>query len=102
MPMVDSRFSPDDAERYLRSLELFGMRFGLERMRRLMTVLDSPQERFASVHVLGTNGKSSTARMIAGLLRHHGVRAGAYLSPHLTSFAARVEVDGRAVSAERF
>ena len=57
-----------EAERYLRSLELFGMRFGLERMRRLMTALDSPQERFAAIHVLGTNGKSSTARMIAALL----------------------------------
>ena len=57
-----------DAERYLDSLEMFGMRFGLERMRRLMTALDSPQERFGSIHVLGSNGKSSTARMIAALL----------------------------------
>ena len=57
-----------EAERYLDSLEMFGMRFGLERMRRLMTALDSPQERFASIHVVGSNGKSSTARMIAALL----------------------------------
>ena len=46
------------AERYLLSLELFGMRFGLDRMRRLMTALGTPQERFGSVHVVGTNGKS--------------------------------------------
>ena len=46
-----------EAERYLLSLELFGMRFGLDRMRRLMTALGSPQERFGSVHVAGTNGK---------------------------------------------
>ena len=59
------------------------MRFGLERMRRLMTALDSPAGGFRSVHVLGTNGKSSTARMMASLLGAHGVRAGAYLSPHL-------------------
>src|SRR5437868_8643606 len=78
------------------------MRFGLDRMRRLMTVLDSPQERFASVHVVGTNGKSSTARMTAALLRRHGLRTGAYLSPHLTSFAERIEVEERAVSPERF
>ncbi len=91
-----------DAERYLLSLELFGMRFGLDRMRRLMTVLDSPHECFASVHVVGTNGKSSTARMTAALLNHHGLRTGAYLSPHLTTFAERVEVDGRATSDEGF
>ena len=62
-----------DAERWLLSLELFGMRFGLDRMRRLMTALGSPQERFAAIHVVGTNGKSSTARMIAAILQAHGV-----------------------------
>ena len=46
------------AEEHLLALELFGMRFGLERMRRLLTALGSPQERFARVHVVGTNGKS--------------------------------------------
>jgi dihydrofolate synthase / folylpolyglutamate synthase len=95
-------YTPEDAQRYLLSLELFGMRFGLERMRRLMTVLDSPHERFASVHVVGTNGKSSTARMTAAILRRHGIRTGSYLSPHLTSFAERVEVDEATVSPERF
>ena len=70
-------------ERYLLSLELFGMRFGLDRMRRLMTVLGSPQERYETIHVVGTNGKSSTARMTAAILRRHGLRTGTYLSPHL-------------------
>src|SRR4051794_14487214 len=78
------------------------MRFGLERMRRLMTALDSPHERFDSVHVVGTNGKSSTARMTAALLRRHGLRTGAYLSPHLTSFAERIEIQERAISQQRF
>ena len=53
------------AEEYLLSLELFGMRFGLDRMHRLMTVLGLPQRRFASIHVVGTNGKSSTVRFCA-------------------------------------
>ncbi len=82
----------DDAEAHLLSLELFGMRFGLERMRRLLTVLGSPQERFPAIHVVGTNGKSSTVRMIAALLEAHGLRTGAFLSPHLTSFAERIRV----------
>jgi dihydrofolate synthase/folylpolyglutamate synthase len=89
------RWTIDDAERYLRSLELFGMRFGLDRMHRLMTTLDQPERRFGSIHVVGTNGKSSTTRMIAAILQRHGLRVGAYLSPHLVSFTERVRVDDR-------
>jgi dihydrofolate synthase / folylpolyglutamate synthase len=91
-----------DAERYLLGLELFGMRFGLDRMRRLMTALGSPQERFESIHVVGTNGKSSTARMIAAILRRHGLRTGTYLSPHLVSFTERVRIDDEDSTPERF
>src|SRR5919202_1302789 len=80
-----------EAERYLLSLELFGMRFGLDRMRRLMTALGSPQERYGTIHVAGTNGKSSTVRMAAAILRRHGLRTGSYLSPHLVSFSELAE-----------
>ncbi len=82
-----------EAERYLLSLELFGMRFGLDRMRRLMTALGHPEQQFKSIHVVGTNGKSSTVRMIAEILRQHGLRTGAYLSPHLVSFTERIRID---------
>ena len=101
-PLSAPAWSERDAERYLLSLELFGMRFGLDRMRRLMTALGSPQERFGSVHVVGTNGKSSTTRMIAAILRRHGLRAGAYLSPHLVSFIERIRVEDRDVDGDRF
>ena len=90
------------AERWLLSLELFGMRFGLDRMRRLMTTLDAPHRAFRAIHVVGTNGKSSTVRMTAALLAHHGVRTGAYLSPHLVSFAERIRIGGEDVSEEEF
>ncbi|CAA9475813.1 MAG: Dihydrofolate synthase @ Folylpolyglutamate synthase [uncultured Solirubrobacteraceae bacterium] len=85
-------WTAEQAEEHLLSLELFGMRFGLERMRRLLTVLGSPQEAFASIHVVGTNGKSSTTRMTAAILEAHGVRTGTFLSPHLTSFAERIRI----------
>jgi dihydrofolate synthase / folylpolyglutamate synthase len=85
--------TPEEAERYLLSLELFGMRFGLDRMRRLMTALEHPERRFQSIHVVGTNGKSSTTRMIATILRLHGLRAGAFLSPHLVAFTERIRID---------
>jgi dihydrofolate synthase/folylpolyglutamate synthase len=91
-----------EAEAYLLDLELFGMRFGLDRMHKLMTVLGMPQRRFASVHVVGSNGKSSTTRMIAAILEHHGVATGTYTSPHLRSFAERIEVGGRPLSGPEF
>src|SRR5437763_5344569 len=95
-------FSLQDAERYLLSLELFGMRFGLDRMRRLMTALGHPQNAFDSIHVVGTNGKSSTTRMIAAILARHGLRAGAYTSPHLASFTERIQVEERDLEAGAF
>ncbi len=91
-----------EAERWLLSLELFGMRFGLDRMRRLMTALGSPERRFASIHVVGTNGKSSTTRMIAAILAHHGLRTGAYLSPHLVSFGERIRIGDRDLPPDLF
>jgi len=92
----------EDAEAHLLSLELFGMRFGLDRMRRLLTVLGSPQERYPAIHVVGTNGKSSTVRMCAALLEAHGLRTGAFLSPHLTTFAERIRIGDEDVAPEAF
>jgi dihydrofolate synthase/folylpolyglutamate synthase len=94
--------TPLEAEERLLSLELFGMRFGLDRMRRLMTALDHPEQAFRSVHVVGTNGKSSTVRMLAATLTRHGHRTGAYLSPHLSSFCERIRVDDADVAPDRF
>ncbi|HYZ27508.1 MAG TPA: cyanophycin synthetase [Thermoleophilaceae bacterium] len=90
------------AEDYLLSLELFGMRFGLDRMHKLMTVLGMPQRRFASIHVVGTNGKSSTTRMTAAILERHGLRTGIYISPHLRRFPERIEVRGEQLSDAAF
>src|SRR5205823_9406211 len=78
------------------------MRFGLDRMHKLMTVLGMPQRRFASIHVVGSNGKSSTARMIAAILERHGLRSGTYTSPHLVSFAERIRVGERELQPAEF
>jgi dihydrofolate synthase/folylpolyglutamate synthase len=95
-------WSPEHAERHLRSLELFGMRFGLDRMHRMMTVLGSPERSFDSIHVVGTNGKTSTTRMIAAILERHGLRTGCYLSPHLVSYSERVQIAERDIETHAF
>jgi dihydrofolate synthase/folylpolyglutamate synthase len=88
-------WTPAQAERHLHSLELFGMRFGLDRMRRMMTALGSPEQRLEAIHVLGTNGKTSTTRMTAAILERHGLRTGVYTSPHLVSYSERVRIGER-------
>jgi dihydrofolate synthase / folylpolyglutamate synthase len=90
------------AEEYLLSLEPLGWRFGLDRIRRLVSVLGMPQHRFASVHVVGTNGKSSVAEMTAALLEAHGHRAGAYLSPHVDRWSERIRVSGAEIGGDEF
>ncbi|HST70319.1 MAG TPA: cyanophycin synthetase [Solirubrobacterales bacterium] len=83
--------SPDD---YLDSLEPVGWKLGLDRMRKLTTALGLPQHRFASVHVVGTNGKSSVTRMTAALLEAHGLLAGACVSPHADRWSQRTLIGG--------
>jgi len=74
------------ADAYVESLQLFGMQFGLERMHDLLGRLGHPEREFDAIHVVGTNGKGSTTLFAEALLLAEGVRTGAYLSPHLTSF----------------
>jgi dihydrofolate synthase/folylpolyglutamate synthase len=71
-------------------------------MRTLSTVLGLPQHRFASIHVVGTNGKSSATRMIAALLEAHGVSTGACVSPHTTRWSERILIHGEEIEAAEF
>ena len=74
--------------------------FGTDRMLRLLAELGDPQRGLPAVHVVGTNGKSTTTRTIEELLLANGVRAGAYLSPHVRSWAERIRVVGREADLE--
>jgi dihydrofolate synthase / folylpolyglutamate synthase len=69
-------------------------------MRRLCSLLGMPQNRFASIHVVGTNGKTSVTRMTAALLEAHGVSTGAYVSPHIISWRERILFGGEPISEE--
>jgi dihydrofolate synthase/folylpolyglutamate synthase len=72
----------------------------LEPTRRAMELLGDPQQMFGIVHITGSNGKTSTARMIDSLLRAHGLRSGLMTSPHLTVLNERIVIDGELVSDE--
>ena len=74
----------------------------LDRVAALVSLLGDPQRTFPVVHVTGTNGKTSTTRMIETLLRERGLRTGRFTSPHLVSMRERICVDGVPLPAERF
>jgi len=74
----------------------------LDRIRLLTDLMGSPQLAYPSVHLTGTNGKTSTARMVDALVRAFGLRAGRYTSPHLHAVTERITVDGDPLSDERF
>ncbi|NMR19613.1 folylpolyglutamate synthase/dihydrofolate synthase family protein [Cellulomonas fimi] len=74
----------------------------LDRVLAVCELLGDPQRSFRTIHVTGTNGKTSTARMVERLVREHGLRTGRFTSPHLTSVRERIAIDGEPISAERF
>jgi len=83
---------------YLYGLQRYGIKLGLENPRRLMSILGEPQKSFQSVHVAGTNGKGSTAAMIASILKESGLKVGLYTSPHLVSFTERIRINNSPIS----
>ena len=76
--------------------------YTLDRVQQVCELLGDPQRAYRVVHVAGTNGKTSTSRMVERLLREHGLRTGRFTSPHLTSPTERIAIDGEPVSDARF
>ena len=91
-----------NAQDYLADLDRLGMKFGLTRIKKLLAALHNPQKKIKTIHVVGTNGKSSTARMISAILGSQSLKAGAYLSPHLVSFTERFLINGKEIPESRF
>jgi dihydrofolate synthase/folylpolyglutamate synthase len=83
---------------YLYGLQMFGARPGLEVPRRLAALAGNPQEKLRFIHVAGTNGKGSTCAMLESIYRAAGRRVGLFTSPHLVSFAERIQVNREPIS----
>jgi dihydrofolate synthase/folylpolyglutamate synthase len=91
----------DDVNAALLARGFTRIAFDLQKIRDLMDVLGSPQRAYPAIHLTGTNGKTSTARMVDSLLRAHGVHTGRYTSPHLETVRERISLDGEPISEER-
>ncbi|MEU5430230.1 Mur ligase family protein [Streptomyces olivoreticuli] len=107
---VPARPADPEVDRALREVETeLAGRWGetkldpsTQRMEALMDILGQPQRAYPAIHITGTNGKTSTARMIEALLGAFDLRTGRYTSPHVQSVTERISLDGAPIEAERF
>lgn len=83
---------------YLYGLQRYGVKLGLENMKRLLGAVGDPHRRFPSILIGGTNGKGSTSALLASILKSAGYRVGLYTSPHLLDFAERIQIDGQPIA----
>ena len=99
--MSTSRSFEIDVEERLIRLTGRGVQLGMERISRLLLLLENPQQSLAVIHVGGTNGKGTTSQLIAEVLTASGYRVGRFTSPHLHSYRERFVIDGTMIPAER-
>ena len=90
----------DETIKFLYSLEKFGIKLGLESISNLLVLLNDPHQKFKSIHITGTNGKGSTAAMIASILQCAGYKTALYTSPHLQDFRERIRINGVMIPEE--
>ena len=86
-----------EAEKFILSREFFGMKLGLENITNFLESIGNPQHKYKTIHISGTNGKGSTASMLASVLQHQGYKTGLFTSPHLISLRERMRVNGKLI-----
>ena len=91
-----------DTLNFLDSLNIFGIKPGLERINLLMEKLNFPQNNYKTIHVTGTNGKGSVCAMLAEILKIDGRKVGLFTSPHLESYCERIRINGENISENDF
>jgi len=82
---------------YLYNLKRLGIKKGLDHTLKLLKSCGDPHHKLASIHIAGTNGKGSTASMLASILRSEGYKVGLYTSPHLVRFNERITINGKCI-----
>ena len=101
MKMKEGKFMQTVREWILDRMK-YKRKYGLERMRAVMSLLGNPQDDYPIIHVTGTNGKGSTIAMLSSLFVHHGQKVGAFVSPHLIDYTDRFLMNGEVMPEEEF
>jgi len=91
-----------EAEKYIYSLERFGIKLGLRNMHRILKALHIPYQKLPVIHIAGTNGKGSTAIMTAHMLAACRLKVGLYTSPHLTHIRERIRIFQPGISQNKY
>jgi dihydrofolate synthase/folylpolyglutamate synthase len=86
----------------LQSLEILGIKFGLENIQKLLAELGNPEQHFPSILIAGTNGKGSAGAMLEAICVKNNLRTGYYVSPHLIDVRERIRVNGQKIPEEDF
>ena len=92
----------EDAVKLLTSQGKFYIELGLERISKVLELLENPQDKLKCIHVAGTNGKGSVCAIIAFVLKEAGMRVGLYTSPHIFEYTERIKISGKDISKEDF
>lgn len=87
-----------NAETILKSKEKFHITLGLDRIKKILSLLDNPQDKYKTIHIAGTNGKGSTSKIINEILLRNGFKAGLFMSPHIFSYTERIKVNNENIS----
>lgn len=98
-PTIETRA---DAEAFLDARIGQGVKPGLDRITGLLAFMDDPQRTYPTIHVAGTNGKTTVVRMVQQLLGAHGLATGGFTSPHLRTVEERFSIHGVPIDAQRF
>ena len=91
----------NEALNFISESHKFGMRLGLDNMKRLLELLGNPQEKLNIIHVAGTNGKGSTCSFISTILVECGYKVGLYTSPYLETFTERIRINNENIPEEK-
>ena len=90
----------ENALEIIHSLNKFGMKPGLDRIKKLLSLMGNPQDKLKFVHVAGTNGKGSSCAMISSVLVQAGYKTGLFISPFITDFRERIQINGEMISKD--
>ena len=90
----------ENALEKIHSLLTFGSRPGLDRILKLLEIMGNPQDNLKFIHIAGTNGKGSVCKLLSAVLTAQGYKTGLFISPYITDFRERIQINDEMISKE--